>query len=557
MIRFILSLFIPFEWFIEKMGADYNQFISILKLKLTIDDRNAKGINRWEESSRGSALIKQSITQIFIGGLFAFFMNIIKSPFTFYYIAHSWVMVMMAMMIISEFTSILFDTSENSIINPLPVTGNTISLARNAHIFIYLTLMALNLSLLTLILAIFKFGILSGLLFVFTIFLNVLFTLFLANILYLGIMRLATGEQLKNLLMYFQIAIAILFMAAYQFGMKMIDTSVIRDLTVPIEWYSFLVPAAFFSGLIEAITALNFDQIHLTFIAESFVIPLAAIFFTGKYLTPLFNRKLMELEQGDRISKIKTESSRKRFWFKIMLSLFVSTNEERAAFTLMWKMTGRERLFKQLLLPSFGYVIIIVIVPFFTKPVSLDKLAQSDKYLLLLYAFLFVAATLPAALLNGSNKNAGWIFKTSPVISPAGLFKGFIKAAFARFFIPLYLVISIVVCRIWGIKALPDVIIALLAIYLFTLLYYYFQTPSFPFTMEKVASNGGERFIKMMGIIIMAVALGFLHKFLLSLQNYTNILLVPAYTGAIFYVNRILAYRKITWKEVDRVNSYL
>ncbi len=539
------------------MGADYNQFISILKLKLTIDDRNAKGIYKKEESSKGNVLIKQSVTQILIGGLFAFFMNILKSPFTFYYMAHSWVMVMMAIMIISEFTSILFDTSENSIINPLPVRGNTISLARNAHVFIYLTLMALNLSLVTLILAIFKFGILSGLLFVFTIFLNVLFTLFLANILYLGIMRLATGEQLKNLLMYFQIAIAILFMAAYQFGMKIIDTSVIRDLTVPIEWYSFLVPASFFSGLIEAITALNFDQIHLAFIAESFVIPLAAIFFTGRYLTPLFNRKLMELEQGDRISKLKTESSRKRFWFKIMLSLFVSTHEERAAFTLMWKMTGRERLFKQLLLPSFGYVIIIVIVPFFTKPVSLDKLAQSDKYLILLYAFLFIAATLPAALLNGSNKNAGWIFKTSPVSSPAGLFKGFIKAAFARFFVPFYLVISIGVCSIWGIKAFPDVIIALLAVYFITLLYYYLQTPSFPFTIENVASNGGERFIKMMGIIIMAVALGFLHKFLLSLQNYANILLVPAYTGVIFYVNRILAYRKITWKEVDRVNSYL
>jgi hypothetical protein len=33
-------------------------------------------------------------------------------------------------------------------------------------------------------------------------------------------MHLATGEKLKNILMYFQIAIAILFMAAYQFGIR-------------------------------------------------------------------------------------------------------------------------------------------------------------------------------------------------------------------------------------------------------------------------------------------------------------------------------------------------
>jgi ABC-2 type transport system permease protein len=556
MIRFILSLFSPFRWFIEKLGADYNQFIVILKLKLTIDDRASKRIYNKEETIQGNSLMRQSITQIFIGGLFALFMNIIISPFTFYYIAHTWIMVMMAMMIISEFTTILFDTSENIIIQPLPVKGNTVSLARNAHVFCYLTIMAFNISLLTLILAIFKFGILAGLIFIFTIFLNVLFTLFLANILYLGIMRLATGEQLKNLLMYFQITIAILFMAGYQFGMKIIDTSVIRDLTVTIHWYTFLFPAAFFAGLIEAITSLNFDQQHLIFILESLAIPIAAIYFTGNFLTPLFNRKLMELEQGDRDTKVKSEVNRTRFWFRLMNIIFVTSNVEGAAFKLLWKMTGRERLFKQMLLPSFGYIIIMIVVPFFSRPVSFDTLISSDKYLLLLYAFLFVAATLPAALLNGNNKNAGWIFKTSPLNSPSELFKGYIKAAFARFFVPFYILVGIAVCSIWGIKVLPDVVIALLAIYLFTLIYYYSQYPAFPFTMEKIASNSGERMIKVFGIIVMAVVLGFLHKYLLGWHSYTNLLLLPFYVGAIIYVNRRMVYRKITWESVDKVNTY-
>ena len=226
MIRFILALFIPFRWVIEKMGADYNQFITLLKLKLTIDDRNSKGL-QGKGKSKTNVLLWQSVAQIFIGFLYATFLYIIKSPFTYYYFAHTFIMVMLAMMIISEFTSILFDTSENAIIQPLPVKGNTISLARNAHVFVYLLLMAFNLSFLTLILAFFKFGIVSGLLFFFTLILNVLFTLFLANILYLLIMRLASGEKLKNLLMYFQIVIAILFMAVYQFGLKIVDQSVI------------------------------------------------------------------------------------------------------------------------------------------------------------------------------------------------------------------------------------------------------------------------------------------------------------------------------------------
>jgi ABC-2 type transport system permease protein len=556
MIRFILSLFSPFRWFIEKMGADYNQFISLLRLKLTIDDRNVKSLSRKTEGAPTNVLLWQSVSQIFIGLLFALFLNIVKSPFTYYYFAHSFVMAMMAMMIISEFTSVLFDTSENAIVQPLPIKGNTISLARNAHVFVYLVLMAFNLSLLSLILAIFKFGVVSGLIFVFTILLNVMLTLFIANILYLGIMRLASGEQLKNLLMYFQIAIAILFMAGYQFGMKMVDKTVFQDMVLPVKWYTYFAPPAFFSGFIEAFSSGNLGFSNIIFIAETLVLPVLAIYLTGKYLTPVFNRKLMDLEQGDRNPKVKTEVSGKGFWLKIMMSLFVSGNEEKASFKLMWKMAGRERPFLQTLLPAYGYIIIMIVLPFFTDPGNASNLLNSDKYLLLLYAFLFMAATLPAALLTGNNRNAAWIFKSVPLYSPAVVFKAFINAAFSRFIIPVYGVIGVIVCSVWGIKILPDVIIALMAIYTFTLLFYILQEPVFPFSREKAASSGGKVFIRGIGTLLLAVAVGFLHKFLIHWMDYTNLILIPFYAGVIYFINRIILYNRLTWRVVDRANAY-
>ena len=556
MIRFILSLFKPFKWFIEKMGADYNQFMMILQLKLTIDNRSVRGLYKRNENAQENMLIKQSITQIAFGALFGIFLTIIKSPFTFYYFAHIFIMVMMAMSIISEFTTILFDTSENVIIQPLPVKGNTISLARNAHVLVYLTLIALNLSVVWIFIAIFKFGIVSGLIFIFTIFLNVLFTLFLANILYLGIMRLASGERLKNVLMYFQIAIAILFMAAYQFGMKLVDTNNIRDMVLPIHWYTFFVPPAFFSGLIESFTSLAFNLSHLIFIFEALVFPVVAIYFTGKYLTPVFNRKLMDLEQGDQNSKVKTEAASISLWYKMMSSLFVFNNEEKASFRLIWKMTGRERLFKQTLLPSFGYIVIMVIIPFFSKPVPLNELVRGDRYLFILYIIMFIAVTLPGSLLTGNNQHATWVFKTVPISSPANFFKGSIKAAFSKFFIPFYLVVGIAVCTIWGIRVLPDVFIVLMVTYLSTLLFYYFQNPGFPFSVEKVANQGGAAMVRVFAIMALAGASGILHKFLLHWFDYANLILIPVYAGIILYVNRIMVYEKITWKEVDRVNTY-
>jgi ABC-2 type transport system permease protein len=556
MIRFILSLFKPFRWFIVKMGADYNQFISILQLKLTLDNRSAKGLNRRPEKAQENMLIKQTIGYIAFGGFFGIFLSIIKSPFTFYYFAHIFLMAMMAISIISEFTTILFDTSENVIIQPLPIKGNTLNLARNAHVSTYLTLMAFSLSIIWIFIGLFKFGTVSALIFILTIFLNILFTLFLANILYLGIMRIASGERLKNILMYFQIVVAILFMGGYQFGMKLVDTTNIKDMVLPVHWYTYLVPPAYFSGLIESFATLNFDLSHLLFIAEAMVLPVAAIYFTGKYLTPVFNRKLMDLEQGDRNSKVISETSGISLWYRIMSSILVFNREEKASFRLMWKMTGRERLFKQTFFPSIGYIVIMIIVQFISKPVPFKELASGSKYLLSLYFLLFVAATLPQSLLTGNNLHATWIFKTVPVGSPANFFKGCIKAAFAKFFMPFYIVAGTIVCTIWGIRVLPDVFIVLITAYLFTILFYYFQTPGFPFTMEKSASQGATTMIKVFILMALAGAAGFLHSALLKWFSYANFILFPLYAIIILYVNRIMVYRKITWKRVDQVNVY-
>ena len=555
MIKFLLSLFVPFRWFIEKTGANYQQFIKILRLKLTLDDRRMKGFGAKSGKATQNALIKQSAIQIIMGLLFFTFLMMIKSPFTFYYFSHTFTMVMIAMMVISEFSTILFDTADNSIMQPLPIKGNTISLARNAHIFLYLAMMAFNISIFTFFLAIFKFGIASALIFVLTIFLNVLFTLFLANILYLGIMQIASGEKLKNLLMYFQVVVAILFMAAYEFGINVVDKSKIADMVLHVHWYTFLFPPAFFSGFVEALSKPNFDTQHLIFMVEALILPILAIYISSKYLTPVFNQKLMDLEQGDRVSKVKTKVMRQGLWFRIMASLFTRGAEERAAFKLMWKMTGRERLFKQTILPAFGYVVIMIIVPMLNKHMSYNELVKGNKYLMVLYVFMFISAMIPMALTIGNNQHAAWIFKTQPLSSPANFFKGSIKAAFVKFFLPFYLGLSVIICFIWGIHTLPDIIIALMAIYLISIIIEFSKDSVFPFTMQKSASDGTTRFIKILGVMVIAAVFGMIHFFLLKFP-YANLILLPVYFGLIMYLERIYVYKKITWKAVDKANSY-
>ena len=336
----------------------------------------------------------------------------------------------------------------------------------------------------------------------------------------------------------------------------MVDKTHIQDMVLPVYWYTYLLPPAFFSGFVEAFSFNLFDIQHLVFIAETLIIPVVSIYLTGKYLTPVFNRKLMDLEQGDRASKVKVESTSPGLWYRMMIPVFIHRKEEKAPFNLIWIMTGRERLFIQSFLPSLAYILIIIFVQFFTKSFNYDELVQSNRYLVILYAFIFVSASLPVSLLNGNNQHAAWVFKTMPLLSPACYFKGFIKGAFARYFVPFFLPLSVIICFVWGIKVLPDVIIAFLAIYLFTLLFYYYQHPNFPFGLEKSANQSGTAFVKIMGLILTAVILGYLHYLLLHWFNFANLMLIPVYLLAIYYVNRVFIYKKITWEEVDEVNTY-
>lgn len=556
MIRFLLSLFKPFRWFIEKMGANYDQFIRILQLKLTLDDRRANKYSKKKENAQTNTLIKQSLFQIFIGFFFSIFLILLKTPFTYYYFAHTFIMAIMAMMIISEFSTILFDTSENMIIQPLPIKGNTISLARNAHIFIYLTTMALSISVIPVVGSFYRFGIVSGLIFIPTLFLNVLFTLFFANILYLGLMHIVSGEKLKNVLMYFQVAIAIFFMAAYQIGMRMIDKTAIQHITIPIHWYTYLFPPAFFSGFIEAFSTQNFDQSHLIFIVEALFIPPVAIYLTGKYLTPIFNKKLMDLDQGDRVSKVKTETKGNSFYFRTMTNIFAQGKEEGASFRLMWRMTGRERQFKQTVLPAFGYIFIMIILPNVGKGKSLSEITAGYNYLFILYALMMIPLSLCTSLLIGNYQTSTWIFKSLPLVSPANIFKGAIKAAFVKFFIPFFCLFGTALCYFWGLQILPDIAIAFLAIYLITMLMYYNQLPGFPFSMEKTALQGSSNAFRVFGVMALAAILGYSHYLLLKWFDYANLILFPIYGMAIYYVNNSYVIRKITWGKADIANGY-
>lgn len=554
MVKFIVSLFWPFRRLIEWTGVDYGQFITILKLKLLMDNRRNTAFSSKRGGEARNMLLMQSGLYALFGAILTGMLQVIQSAFVFYFVIHSMVMIFTAMLIISEFYAILFATSDNSLIHSLPVNGQTVNLARNAHIFVYLFLLGFSLSLIPMIMGAFWFGIVTLVVYIGSLALNAAFTLFLTNIMYLGIMKLASGEKLKNLMMYFQVAIAIFFMAFYQYGIRLIDNTDVFNMFVTIHWYTFLLPQSWFAGAIDAIATFNWDLNHLIFVTLTIFMPLAAAIITSKYLTPLFNKKLADLEQGDRSAPVRKASKVSGKWSCTAAKIFTRKAEERASFTVMWKMIGRERQFKLMLLPSIGYI--LVLLPLMFQGKHMSSLETGKMYLVLLYFPVLISATLANAVLVGEQKMSGWIFRSSPMNSPAELFRGIIKAGFIRFLLPVYFIVSAVVLFFWGPSKIDDIVIALLANYLMTIIIYYYQTPRFPFSMEKSAVQGGSNGIRVMLSMLIVVFIALLHWGLLSMPFHVSLLLIPLYLTLIWYVDYKWVYTRITWKEIDKNTRY-
>lgn len=121
-------------------------------------------------------------------------------------------------------------------------------------------------------------------------------------------------------------------------------------------------------------------------------------------------------------------------------------------------------------------------------------------------------------------------FQIDSTAGTDGIIMGYIKATFAKYFIPIYMCVGIAICSVWGIRIVPDVLIVFTSLYLFTLSMFYTQRHFFPFAMEKSSTNG-DMYLKGLLAAGVLVAYGFFHNYLINLHSFANLLLIPINLG--------------------------
>lgn len=547
MVNILLKFIDLFSGLLKSLGVDYDLLRIILWAKLTIDSRKSSEVQRKGKKKR-NALTIQVFVYSFLGIFVGTFIALINSPFVSGIYFFTFIMLMIALALISEFTTVLFDTSDNTILLPRPVDSRTILVAKIIHVAVYLMISSLSLSFVSLVVVFVKYGVLSGLVFLVSIFLATIFSIFLTNLFYLGLIKMASGEKLKDIIAYFQVVMVIVFMAAYQLLPRLIDKTKLANMTMDIHWWTFFLPPAWMAGTLDAFANMSFGKNNLIFLVSTILYPLLGLWIVSKFFAPGFNRRLSQSEQGSTKKKALPKIEKKQRLQVWLTTIFTRNPSEAISFIHTWKLSSRDRKFKQSVYPSFGYAFILIVVFLLRGEGGVENMFEdisgSQMFYIFLYSPVIIIFSVLANLRYSEDYQAAWIYKAYPVEKPGNILSGGLKAALVRLFLPIYIIMGMIVVTIWGFEKLPDILLALFNILLFVSLISRLTIFSFPFSEERIIQESGKRFIKDILSLLIAGLIGGIH-FLLNYLNVNILWAIPIVFLAMLLIFR--SYRLVSW----------
>jgi ABC-2 type transport system permease protein len=550
MVNFILKLFRPFRKLLEWAGVNYQQFEVILRVKLTMDNRKAMGINA--QNTQKKELRNAMSMQVFTYGIMGMFMAMIlmrgSSALSFFtLLLFSFIMIMVIMGLIAEFNTILFDTRDNSILLPRPISPRTLLFVRIMHIMIYLMVISLSLSLIPLIVFAFMFGIPAMLLLLLDVILITVFSVFLTNIIYLLLMKFTTGERLKDIIVYAQIFMAIIFMGGYQLMPRLAENQQLMSSMNEFHWWMFLIPPFWMSGSITPIVKGGFDLHAAIFLFLSVAMPLLGLWLVNNVLAKNFSGNLATLDEGDTKKEKNKGKAETSSLVDFLSGVFSFSPVERISFRMTWQIANRDRKFKQAVYPSLGSILIIIVMVFVNSRIPFSEIGSTQKYLALIYAPYFILFTIIFSLKFSDNFKASWIYQTLPVQNPGHIISGAFKAIMVQLFLPVFLIVNIATIYIWGFSVLVDVVTGLCATLVLAYAILLTESKVFPFSDEKSASQSGMNVVR---TLVMLFAVGILVgiHYLMIIYKINLLYILPVFVVILYFLSR--RYRLTSWRKM-------
>ncbi len=539
----ILKILDRFKFLFNKLNIDYPVFRKILQVKLIMDGRRVPtmlGNTRKRETQNKNYFL----SSLWFYSLFGFMMIV---PFVFIInnmlaqmsIIFAMLLFLQTSTVIADFSSVVLDIRDKTIISSKPVDSKTLTVAKFFHIFHFLFLLTLALTgpgiiaifLKYLVLEGFIYSLLFTFLFIGEIILLNLFIIVLTTLIYLIILKIYSGEKLKDIINYVQILMVITITVGYQLLARMFQTNI----QITEKWYTYFIVPVWFGAPFEIFFQDNKSIFVLVLSVLALLIPIIAFVIYLK-LIPTFEDSLLKLNEVKDVEKYRDKK-----WH--VYKLFIRDKEERSFYKFSTEMMKSERDFKLKVYPSLGFSIIFPFIFLFQVGFNInhiwDILFYFEGTKLHLYIY-FCAFMLPSAvmMLKFSKYYKGsWIYKVSPVKNFSAINKGVLKAFIMRLLLPIYLVECFIFILLFNITIIPDLIVVFITMLIFVVICFKILGHSLPFSEPFENANKSQGMV----VILLMVIIGFfaLIHFLFTLFN----------IGIYIYLVILLFINAFTWKQ--------
>ena len=510
----------------RSLGADIVQLRAILNTRLILDDRNPMTIGRMNKAKtdRKYASLLNSIASLVLGFMYMFPLLVVKDRVFSLTLYFSFLMMVITLMLITDFSNVLFDTRDKYILFPRPVSDRTLVLARLLHVVIYLFRIIIPMALPAWVMLGYLDGWKSALLFPLPLVLLVFLVLFIVNSVYLVVLKLAKPEKFKDVINYFQVLASVVFFASVYLMPRFFDPSRPGEFNiVNYSWVKY-IPSYWlgvcWSWLGYAVSLPGTAVLS----ALAVILPLGCMYMLVKWLAPQFSQRISGIDAVDAgayVAPGTRQAPPGKFYQKIAYA-FNRNDDARAGFMIAWLQTSRSRSFRMRVYPTFAYVPVYFFYLLSTSHKAsfteeFHNLASGSRHLLLLYMSSFVMITSLTYLTMSDQYKAAWVYYATPVEKPGKIMIGAFKALWVKYFLPFFIALSVFVLYVWGIPAIWDIVLALVNVTLFVSCMAYISYRNLPFSIMEQVKQSGNRILKSFLVMIIPMTLGFGHYFAIHL----------------------------------------
>jgi ABC-2 type transport system permease protein len=538
-----------------KKDVDFEKLKIITETKLILDRRRVRvSMKQKNDKEQKNQILVTQIVYCFFGLLIGFMVFFSKNIVISMVILHAYILFMMIMTLITDFSSVLLDTTDNQIILPRPVNSKTFFVARLVHILVYLLQFTLALGLFPVIFTFIAFGAIVGIANIVALFLTVMIAVFLTYLMYGLILKYSNEEKLKDIVSGFQIVLTILFVSGSQILPRMINTSSLQSKEMLIQAYSYFAPPMWMAHALEAIYKGNFNVPHIMMILMAFVFPIIMFWVMIKFIAPSFGKKMAAL--GNAGAETKSEEKNAGL-NKLPLSeklspIFCSNNYERAGFEFTWKMTGRDKSFKMQFYPSIAYIIVFAFVFMFKSGANIadvwTNLHTTKSYLALIYLPMFTVSTAVSLIAFNENFAASWVYLSRPLYKPGNLITGSIKTLVIKFLVPIFIFLFALGLFIWNYKIIDDFVLGIFNNLLILLLLTHINKAYLPFSMQpNMKQQTGKFILVILNFALIGVLIG-LH-YLATKIAWLPLALTPISIIGCYFLLRII--QNYSWQKIS------